>query len=386
MAQSGLPPNPAVLFTAFEPSGDAHAAPIIRELRFSAPQLRIFAWGGREMESAGATLVEHTTGDAAMGVVGPGKIASVRKQIKAIKTWTKENRILGHVAVDSPAANFPICKFMRKTDHRVIHVVAPQMWAWGKWRVTKLRKNTNGVLCLLPFEEQWFNDRNVPARFIGHPAINRSLDAAVLEEEKHGLPQGSPRIVLFPGSRQQEVKANIKLLVNAFIELHDRQSGCTGLIVAASKEMAQIIRKKIGMFPANLHMVTGRVDAAISWCDIALAVSGTVTLHIARHQKPMVGVYKTGLGAWMLSKLLLRTKVRLLPNVIAEREIVPEFVPHVGGCMPLVKEATHILSDSKHGAIQAAELKRVCQRFTNKRPAKEGAQHILRVLTTGQFG
>ena len=78
--------------------------------------------------------------------------------------------------VDSPAANFPICKILRKHGTRTVHLVAPQLWAWGRGRIGKLRRRTDLVLCMLPFEEQWFNDRNIPARFVGHPAMSRPLD------------------------------------------------------------------------------------------------------------------------------------------------------------------------------------------------------------------
>ena len=197
--------KPSILFTAFEPSGDAHAAPVIRELLRAAPNLTVYAWGGPRMREAGATIVEESAVDGTMGVGALGRIAAVRKQIKQIDRWAGQYRVLAHVAVDSPAANFPICKSMRRSGARVIHLVAPQIWAWAGWRIRKLRRVTDLVLCLLPFEEQWFRDRDVPARFIGHPVINRQVDEDAIHERMHGLPQGAPRVALFPGSRSHEV-------------------------------------------------------------------------------------------------------------------------------------------------------------------------------------
>jgi len=146
------------------------------------------------------------------------------------------------------------------------------------------------------------------------------------------------------------------------------------------------VRKKIKVFPSGMHMTTaqasGGTDAAIAWCDLALAVSGTITLDIARQRKPMVGVYKSGLITWLGAKLLVRSYV-LLPNIIADREIVPEFAPHIGGAMPIVKAASRYILDSKNAANQAEELNRVCLRFANKKPAEEAARLIIKILKDG---
>lgn len=374
----------SILFTAFEPSGDNLAGPVIAELKRRFPALAVYAWGGPKMEEAGATLLGRTADSPAMGLSALSKVGSVRKEIRRVKRWSREYRVLAHVAVDSPAANFPICRVMKKRGARIAHLAAPQLWAWGGWRIGKLRRLTDVVLCLLPFEEQWFKDRGVPAKFIGHPRVNNALDAAAVAQDVGGLPAGSPRIAMFPGSRPHEVAANVRLLAATFTELKDRHQGMNGVIFAANPDLAAIVRKKIKVFPTGLHLTVGKAEAGASWCDMALAVSGTVTLDLAARRKPMIGVYKVGLLSWLMSKLLLRTHYRLLPNIVAGREIVPEFVPHVGGAMPIVKAATHLLHDSKNLATQSEELNRICLRFANKRPAEEAAGLLIKLLKEGR--
>jgi len=373
----------SLLFTAFEPSGDALAAPVIAQLIKRVPGVRIYALGGPKMEKAGAQIIERTCEDGSMALAAGRNVLQARGQIKRACRWLKQYRVLAHIAVDSPAANFPICKVSKKQGARVAHLAAPQLWAWGRWRLGKLRRRSDLVLCLLPFEAPWFNERGVPARFVGHPVMNRALDEDAMREAMHALPQGSPRIAIFPGSRSQEVRANMRLLASTFNELHDRYNGCAGIIVAANRELADIVRNKIKVFPTGLHMMVGEVDTPIAWCDLAMAVSGTISLNIARHRKPMIGVYKTDVFSWLLSKLLLRTRYRLLPNIIAEREIVPEFVPYIGGPASLVKHASFYLQDSKNTATQSAELNRICLRFANKKPAEESARLILQLLRDG---
>ena len=372
--------QPAVLFTAFEPSGDRIAAPVIRALGEAEPKLAIFAWGGPHMQEAGATVVSQSASGAAMGLSALKRVGQMRREVNSIRHWIPTCRLLAHVAVDSPAVNFHVAKVTRKAGARIVHLAAPQLWAWGRWRLGKLRRSTDLLLCLLPFEEEWFTNRNIPAKFIGHPSINRKLDLDAMREQMHGLPQGAPRVAIFPGSRLHEVRANIRLLVDAYAELQGRHASLGGVIVAASPELARAIRKRVTVFPTGLHMVTQLADPAIAWCDLAITVSGTMTLDIAAYRTPMIGVYKTSFLAWLGSKLLLRTSFRLLPNIIAEREIVPEFVPHFGGSLPIVKRASRYLADSKKAAIQSEELHRVCFRFANHDPAREAASHILNLI------
>ena len=332
------------------------------------------------MEAAGAEMLHRTVQIGAMGFEAVGRSFAVRKVLKSLKRWAREQRLVAHVPVDSPAANFPLAGWMRRSGVKVVHLVAPQLWAWGRWRIGKLRRRSDLVLCLLPFEEQWFTERRVPARFIGHPSINRTLDMEDLRERMHGLPVGAPRLAIFPGSRDHEVKANTRLLAEIYTELQGRHGGMRGVIVAANPHLARIIRKKIDVFPTGLHMITSGADAVIAWCDLALAVSGTITLDITLQRKPMLGLYKTSRLTWLMAKLVLRTPHRLLPNIVAEREIVPEFVPYAGGAMPIVRLATRFLSDSKHAAVQAEELHRVCLRFANHDPAKEAARLIAETI------
>lgn len=372
--------SPTILFTAFEPSGDIHAAPVIRELRSAAPQLEIHACGGPHMEAAGAQMLHRTVQIGAMGLEAVGRSLAVRRVLKDLKRWARGQRLVAHVPVDSPAANFPLAGHLHRDGVKVIHLVAPQVWAWGSWRIGKLRRRTDLVLCLLPFEEPWFRERNVPARFIGHPSINRRLDVPSMRERMHGLPVGAPRVAIFPGSRQHEVTRNTRLLTEIYTELQGRHAGMRGVVVAANPHLARLIRRKINVFPTGLHMITGDAEAVIGWCDLALAVSGTISLDITLQRKPMIGLYRTGLLSWLGAKLVLRTPYRLLPNIIAEREIVPEFIPYVGGPMPIVRVATRFLSDSKHAAVQAEELHRVCLRFANHDPPKEGARAILETI------
>ncbi len=389
----------AILFTAFEPSGDEHAAVVIAHLLDRHPELTIYAWGGPKMEAAGATVVERTGEDAVMGLPGLAKIREHRRINQRLAAWLRQHPEVGlHVPVDSPAANFPICKITRKLNRRIIHLVAPQVWAWGSWRIRKLRRLTDLVLCVLPFEEPWFTQRGVAARFIGHPLFNHPLSTQRLADQAQGFAglfetagQQSPsdasrphRIALLPGSRPGEYMSNFGLLLESFKELRRRHPHAQGLVAATTPRVVERLKAsaaELGEWPEGLAIVHGQTDAVLHWCDVALVVSGTVTLQVARHLKPMVIVYRSNPVLYFaLAQWLLASEYLTLPNLIAGREVVPELVPHFGGPEPLIAKAHELLTDAHAAEAQRANLRQIVDRFREKDAGREAALHIERVL------
>ena len=376
-----------MLFTAFEPSGDDHASTVIERIRRDRPEIVIHAWGGPKMRAAGAHVVESTGDDAVMGMPGLKKIREHQRINARIGAWLDANPVDLHVPVDSPAANFPICRLAKARGIRVIHLVAPQVWAWGSWRINKLRNLTDHVLCLLPFEEEWFRARGVPATFIGHPLFDHPIDESQLDTVGASLGSGHPRVALMPGSRPSEIDRNFPLLLEAFRRLRSDHPDLTGCVAATTPRVESVLRSmanESGGWPSGLAVLVGQTDAVVRWCDLALVVSGTVTLQISRQMKPMVIVYKAGptdrLIYTLARDLLFTTDHFTLPNLIAGHEIVPELVPHFGDAEPIVRHATDLLESSEHSNAQRAELRAVVEKFAGRSACELGARHICESL------
>lgn len=383
MAQTASDRRSTVLFTAFEPSGDAHAAPVIAALRQRDPTLRIAAWGGPRMRAAGAEMLGVTAEDGAMGLAGLAKIGLVHRVRAEAVEWSRKNAVEVHVPVDSPAANFPVVRALRRMGVKTVHLVAPQLWAWGGWRIRKLRRRTDLVLCLLPFEQEWFRLRGVPAAFIGHPVMERRLDAATLDAEALQLPFGLPRIAMLPGSRSQELHANLRSLVDAFSILRRKHPQAVCVLVAANGNLRELARHIVPLMPDGLHVQVGGLDAVLHWCDLALNVSGTVSLDVALHAKPMVGVYGVSPLSLAVSRLLLRSPVRLLPNIIAGRKIVPEFVPTAAGPQAFAAAADGLIGDVRAAEEARAALRAVARCFAGHDSGFEAAAFIDHVRRGG---
>ncbi len=373
-----------VLFTAFEPSGDLHASVVIRELRRRHPEMAIHAWGGPRMRDAGATIVESTGDDALIGMPGLKKIREHKKMNKRIEAWAREHRPALHVPVDSPAANFPICKALKAQGTTVVHLVAPQLWAWGSWRIRKLRRDTSLVLCLLPFEEEWFKKRDVAAEFIGHPLFDTPRDLDALAATASEFAQGEPRVCLLPGSRPGELSQNAPLLIEAFERLREQHEGLVGLMAAADERAAAWLRDHASSgagWPAGLEVVADKTDAAIHWSQVCLVASGTVTLQVARLQRPMVIFYRANPIMYsLLGRWLIEAEFLTLPNLIAGREIVPEFVPHFGDSTAIVDAGEALLLDEALYVRQQRALAAVCEPFEGLSAGRAAADAIERML------
>ncbi len=373
-------PALGVLFTAFEPSGDAHAAVVARALRELAPDVPILAFGGPHLAAAGAELLEDTASDGAMALGAWRKIPELRRARATMAEVLRTRRVGVHVPVDSSTANFPLCRLSRAAGKRIVHLVAPQLWASRPWRARTLRDLTDHVLCVLPFEPAWFAQRGIPATYVGHPRINRPLDEEALAIQAKQLPIGSPRVALLPGSRRSEVRANLPAMIEVMESLGGGHRRTAGVIALANESLRDEVHRAVPDLPGSVAVTVGALDAALQWCQLALAVSGTVSLDVTRHAKPMVGMYRVSRPVAWLAPLLLRTRYRLLPNVVAGREVVPEFVPYAGGTSRIVDAADAFLADGRLASRASAELRRVLESFGDMDPGTEAASRILRYL------
>jgi len=386
--------KPILLFTAFEPSGDDHASHVIAELKRRHPYLTIYAWGGPKMERAGAIIIERTGDDAVMGVPGFQKIIEHGKINRRIDEWLEDNRVTVHIPVDSPAANFPICQLTRSRGTKIVHMVAPQMWAWGPWRVGKLRRLTDKVLCLLPFEEQWFLSRGVPAKFVGHPLFDEPLDYPAIDARVEALrdrlpqPEGpkdlaaktAPKIAMMPGSRPKELKGTLPALLDAFRRVQADFPKARAVLAVTRPEIEHELRRraeKLGGWPDGMTVVAGDTDAVVRWCDFALVKSGTVTLYVARQHKPMVTFYRPDkLSYYLVGKWIVSTPLFTLPNLIAGKKIVPELIPHFGDGQDLAVGIYRIMRQPNFADDMRDELAKMCKKFDGTSAATGAADAI----------
>ena len=234
------------------------------------------------------------------------------------KHWPDQGPVV-HIPVDSPAAQFRITPAFRARGAKTVHWVAPKIWA-RRWdgRLAKLRRQTDGLACLFPFEADWFSSRGLPATFVGHPSFSRAIEATPTP----GLPETEHRVAILPGSRSQEIRDNLPLMLEVMDQLRSEMD-VSGVIVAADPRAAQQIES---LNQSQYPIRTGDIDGVLAWSSFAFAVSGTVTLDVARHRRPGLGIYACGWAFRMIAKILIQGRV-LPPNLVLGREAMPELAP-----------------------------------------------------------
>jgi lipid-A-disaccharide synthase len=355
-----------ILMTAFEPSGDALGAMAMCGLKRQSPSCNVVGLGGALMEAEGVELLAHTTKEAAMGVGAVAEIKRIKGLVDVVEAWIKEHEPDVVVAIDSPAANWPVCKVARKYGCNVVHLAGPQLWAWAPWRIKKMKRLSDHVMCLLPFEPEWFESRGMPATFIGHPALKKT------EVPHIELQDGNPNIILLPGSRKSEILKNLPMQQEVLKRICSEFPETKAVIACRSEDV-----ERVEQFANGLQIVADELPSVLEWGTLALAVSGTVSLHVMNHTTPMIGMYKVNVVSMLLSKLVLNTPHRLLPNLIAGKRIVPEFIPCGNIAGHIAEVAIDLLHDEKAMQTMRDQLQKEAAIYELHNPSKEAAEIIL---------
>jgi len=378
-----MPDSPTFLFSTFEPSGDALAAGVIKRLLERCPQAKVYALAGPLAEAAGAELLESTTHHASMLFDTFKHAWGHRQRLKHLRVWLRDHRITTLVPTDSPAANWSICAEVRRAQPHasIMHLAAPQLWAWAPWRITKLRRLTDHVMCLLPFEPDWFASRGVDASFVGHPLFE-SPDPPV-----QAVDDGRIKLALLPGSRSGEIEKNWPTMLAVFDVLKRRHGSLEARVAAHDDRIARMIRAASpDPMPQGISLRVGQTRQVLDWSDVVLAKSGTVTLEVASRRRPMVVMYNVSwLGYQTVGRWLLTTTTLCLPNLISEWQTgdraVPELMPHFGASEPVIEALEPLLVDTLARQEQCAALDRVVLAFGAHDFSVSAADRLLGDLT-----
>lgn len=336
--------SPLIFITAAEVSGDVHGAKLIEALRRRLPDARFMGVGGPRMAAGGCELVANPVGKAAMLGGGIQMAAYFHGVIKQAKAAMAAHRPAVHVPVDSPAMNWHLAKAAKALGVPVMYYVAPQVWAWAPWRVKKVRKLTDAVACILPFEEDYLRQRRVNARFVGHPLLEE-LPAPELPDLDAAAASGRWKIAMLPGSRDGEIRGHAAALADMSDRLRTRYPDAQVTFAAFDEAAAEKFRRFSGR--DDLSIVAGQTEQVLAGSHFAVVASGTATLMTACFGVPMVIVHKgSWLGYNLVARWLIRTKYLSLVNILAGYELSPELMPWFGNRNQLWRAVEGLLGDT----------------------------------------
>jgi lipid-A-disaccharide synthase len=338
-------PSPTIFFSAAEASGDEHAALLISALRARLPRARLIGAGGTKMARAGCELLVDLTKSASMLSATFLKVPYYLRTLHRLKRTIRELAPQVHVPVDSPALNWHLASAAKAVGASVMYFIAPQVWAWAPWRVNKVRRLTDRVACILPFEQRYLRDRGVHASFVGHP-LSDSLPPRPdpLPDLADAWANGTWRVALLPGSRPAEIRHHSRALWHAARAIQARWPDAQCTYCARTPESAEAIRKRLPQEESNIAI--GRIHEVLAEAHFAIAASGTVTLEVAHFGVPMVVFYRASMLAYnLLARHLIRTPYLSLVNILGGRALVPELMPWSGNVRALRDMVVEMMED-----------------------------------------
>lgn len=321
-----------IFFSAGEPSGDQHAAHLIKEIKTRHPELVAEGFGGPEMRAEGCNLQFELTQLAVMGFLRViPMLAKFRRLVIKAEQHFDESPPTAVVLVDFPGFNWWIAKAAEKRGIPVYYFMPPQLWGWAPWRIRKMRKWVDRVLCGLPFEYDWYSQRNVNATWVGHPffdeVASKKLDTTLVSEIRSEKSTECVFAVL-PGSRDHEIERNFPVMLKVIREVSQRAPNVRWVVANYRDQHADECRKlqaESGV-DADLTYFTDKTSEMIEAANACLMVSGSISLELLARHTPGVVLYRVPTFARMISRVLMTCKYITLTNLVAGREIMPEFI------------------------------------------------------------
>jgi lipid-A-disaccharide synthase len=361
-------------------SADAHCAGMITALQATCYDIEFVGVGGPKMAEAGCELLESTVGKAAMIYKAFSQVVRFYKLIKRINRFLISNNVDLVIVCDSPSFNFHVAKAAKKAGIRTVFYVAPQLWAWGGWRIRKLRKYCDKLCCILPFEQDWFGQKGMDAVFVGNPLLDKlEIDSAHYKKYTDFEPKNA-RFAIMPGSRAAEIDSLWRPMQQIALRLKEQYPAVTFVTVAVDAGREQILRAaQIEGFECQYSVDS--VNNTARTVDFSIVASGSATLEVAAVGCPMVIMYQSSRILWHLAgQWIVKTKYLSLVNILSDRELVPEFMPHFSSIEPIVASIEQLLQDSDKLAQTSNSLTRLTEPLAKKKAREEVAKIAVQML------
>ena len=318
-----------------------HGASLLAEWRKRDPSLQVRGWGGDLMQAQGMDLVKHYRETAFMGFAEVvrnlrtilGLLDLARKDLEA---YAPDILLL----VDYPGFNLRMARFAKAKGIRVVYYISPQIWAWKESRIHQIRHSVDLMLCILPFEKDWYAQRGLEVHYVGHPLADqcRPMNAQEIlaTRQELGIP-GGPVVALLPGSRLQEIRKHGTLMLRSLAKLKsdgfvldqgvqgvNQVSAVLAMAPGVDQSVYRPLQDEARSLGLNLLCLTGKTRDILGCADAALVASGTATLEAALMGCPMVAVYRVHPLSYFIGKALVKVRYVSLVNLILDREAVPE--------------------------------------------------------------
>lgn len=368
-----------VMIIAGEASGDLHGSGVVRELKRLSPNIDVYGVGGDKMKQEGMDIIYDIR---ELGFMG---FAEVLKHIPFIKTmqYTLEQIVKFKrpdvlVLIDYPGFNLRFAHIAKRYNVKIVYYISPQVWAWHRSRIKKIRECIDKMLVILPFEVELYHAEGVDAEFVGHPlleVLETKLDRKNFSK-RFGLDNQKKFIALLPGSRKQEIDNIFPEMLSAALMINEKRNIeiVVGVAPTLDEKYFQTFYNLKGV-----HLIKGLTYEVMANADFAFVTSGTATLETACFQTPMFVLYKTSWLTYLIGRVLVRVKNIGLVNIIAGRRIVPEFIQYKANAKTLAKSALKLLDDEKQLTEMKSDLTMVRGMLGSAGASQRVAERIIQM-------
>jgi lipid-A-disaccharide synthase len=371
-------------FVAGEASGDEHGAALMRALRDLAPELDFSGRGGPKMKAvAGDALINWSDSAAVVGLWEVVKRAGYfREQFQRALNEIAMVKPDAVILIDYPGFNLRLARALRKKAPalKIIYYISPQVWAWNRGRIGQMARYLDLMLCIFPFEAELYNKSGLRTIFVGHPMIENLAKLRIGEERQPNL------IGLFPGSRMREARKIFPIILETAREIAAERPEIFFEVAAASEPLARIIQEMLAASPLRERVRVSAKDAAgtMQRSFAGLVASGTATLEAAYFRLPFVLVYKVSWPTYFAARLVLQTKHLGMPNVLAGREIVPEFIQHEARPDAIAKAVLKLMNDQPARDVMVSEFDAIIAKLGETGASAKAARAIIAERNQGR--
>ncbi len=340
------------------------------------------------MTEAGLQCIRDMSSHSVMWLQALKKIPGLRKIFKDCTRFFDEEKPGLLILIDYVGFNLYLAKAAKKRNIPVMYYISPQLWAHGSWRIKKIKKFVDRMVVVYPFEETFYTNGGVSAKYVGHPLFDelnaKDIDEVLVEKMKAG--KDKMVVSLLPGSRKQEIRTLLPILLETATSIHEKIPSVKFLLSCSNKRNLELIEGITKRFAStnnkrlSIEIVTEKISEVIKSSSLCICNSGTVTLEIANYQIPMVACYRVSPFAYFASKPHIDTPYICLVNAIVEREVVPEKTMYRDDYKWLASHATELLLNEEKREACIAGLKEVTSLIGSPGASAKAADEALSMI------
>lgn len=375
-----------VLIVAGEASGDLFGSLLAAQARAQDPGLRFYGLGGPRMEAAGVELMFDLSGQQHVGLTEViSSLGDILATMKALEKSIVQRKPAAVVLIDYPGFNLRLARRAKLLGVPVFYYISPQLWAWRAGRARQVKKWVDRMVTVFPFEPEFYAAHGVEAEYVGHPLLDVLPEPRPKPGAKAalGLDPHRPLLLLQPGSRASEIRQVLPVMIEAAALVAQNVPGLSLALARAETIEDELLAPLLSTCPLEIQVFAGATHALQNAADVVLTASGTATLETALALTPMVVVYRVSWLTYHLARLLVNARYLAMPNILADRQIAPEFLQARMRPGPVAEAVTRLFRDEAARNLAIEGLDEVRRRLGGPSASGRAASLLLDMIAKG---